>query len=116
MGEALGQRLVAVQAAVRADPHAAGAVHVQHAHPVVGQAARVGHGIAVGEDARAVIAAQAGLAAEPHEALLVLRHRQHRLLRQAVLHVQLLEAQGARRRGGVGRHGRQHAAGQHGGG
>jgi hypothetical protein len=88
---------------------------MRHAHPVIGQAARVGHRVAVSDHAGAVVAAQAGLAAEPHEALLVLRHRQHRFLGQAVLYVQLLEAQGARRRGRRCRRARQHAACQDGG-
>jgi hypothetical protein len=98
VGERLRLGVEQVEAAVRAHPHAAARVHVQHADPVLRQAARVAHDVAVNRDLVAVEAAQARLAAEPHEALAVLRDRQYRLLREALLHVQLLETQGARRR------------------
>jgi hypothetical protein len=103
----LGRRLVAVKPAVGADPQPPLAVGQQHPHPVIGQRARVADRGAVVGEAVAVEARQAVLGAEPHEAVGVLRDRQHRLLRQAILHRQVFEAQRRRRRGGPHRAARQ---------
>ena len=98
MGERARLRFVAIEAAVRADPQAALAVDEQHAHPVVGERLRIADDVAEIREAVAVVARQAGLGAEPHEAVRVLDDGQHGFLRQAVVHRQVLEAQGRRRR------------------
>src|SRR5476649_1606039 len=100
--EGLGLRVVVIEAAVGADPQAAGAVGVQRADPVVTEAGRIGDGAFKADDAIAVVAAQAGLAAEPHEALPVLRDGQHRFLHQSMFDAELLEAQRTWRRAGAG--------------
>ena len=99
MGERARLRFVAIEAAVRADPQAALAVDEQHAHPVVGERLRIADDVAEIREAVAVVARQAGLGAEPHEAVRILDDGQHRLLREAVVHRQVLEAQGRGRRG-----------------
>ena len=98
----LGGRVEPFEAAVGADPEPAGAVDMQHAHPVADDAARVADFISVGRHPVAVEARQAGLAAEPHEAVAVLDHRQDRFLGQPVFDAELLETQAARRLCGLG--------------
>jgi len=75
VAEGLRLGIEQVQATVGAHPHAAARIEVQHADPVLGQAALVADDIAVDRDLVAVKAAQASLAAKPHEALAVLHNR-----------------------------------------
>ena len=105
--EAAGGAVEARQAALGAEPQAALGVLVGRHDVVVGDAVGIAGLVAVARDAVAVVAVQPGLGAEPHEAAPVLQDRQHGLLRQALLHREALEAQGARRGAGGAGPGRQ---------
>ena len=98
MDEGLAGGVEAVQAVVGAHPQLPLAIDMQFADPIVGQAGLVALDILVDDHTIAVVAAQARLAAEPHIALPVLGDGQHRFLRQALFHAELIETQGGRRR------------------
>jgi hypothetical protein len=89
--EALGVLVVHGEAGGgRADPDAAGHVHVQGLDKVAGQAGGIG-GVAEAAHAVAVPARQAGLGADPDKAVAILRQRHRHRVRHALVQAQMLE-------------------------
>ena len=96
MDKAAGGRVVTVQPTFTTDPQPAAGVLVQRLYVVVEQAVRVAGIVLEDGDAVTVEAVQAGLRADPDEALAVLDHAGDGLLRQALLDTEVFEAQAER--------------------
>ena len=105
------------QSSLGAEPEPPFRVFERGVDVAVRQRGGVARVVAVGGEAVAVVAVEAGLGTEPHEALAVLEDGQHRFLRQAVFDRQPLEAQVARRAGAGSASAPQQQAGdrEHGG-
>lgn len=90
---AFGARVEAIKAAARAKPERAAGIFQQRTDIVAGQGASVAGGIAIGRGGVAIVAHQTIAGAEPHKAALILHDWANAVAWQAVVVVEVAEAQ-----------------------